>query len=135
MWRNILVQAAYQLAVLFCILFLGASIFRIHAPGWCNQFSSDPSSGAVGGTSNRTVKYSDFWDPSTDMKTTNSSVVDVITCSSFVSYCPNLDGNCYHSEVQFTSVQYSTVQYSTVQYSTVQCVFSYLYIRNAISDV
>jgi hypothetical protein len=129
MWRNILVQAVYQLAVLFCILYLGSDLFGIHGPGWCNKFTVARNSAGSGGGSGggggihkinngssslSGVVYSGMWDPTTNMKTTNSSVVDVITCSSFSSFCPNQDGSCYHSEVGSYLIYNSGIAYTIV---------------------
>lgn len=38
MWRNILVQASFQLMVLLLLLFLGASFFNIEEAFWCRDY-------------------------------------------------------------------------------------------------
>ena len=81
MWRNILCQSAFQLALLFILLFKGAELFGVRPLSEENCFTYYVENG--------TQK----WESTTSLK---SSTGD-ISCSSFIDYCPNKDDTCYNN--------------------------------------
>ena len=81
MMRNIAAQSIFQLILLFVLLFDGERLFGVHKNGWCKNY--------------RMLSSGSMWSPATLGKTTNSSTIDVLTCKSFPSYCPDQDGDCY----------------------------------------
>ena len=86
MWRNIISQAIFQLTVLFLLLIMGPNWFHVHDEAWCDTYVAKKI---------RNPQEDCMWNPATCQKTSNSSTIDVLTCSSFASYCPHWDGNCY----------------------------------------
>eukprot|EP01041_Mallomonas_annulata_P010440 gene10440-21785_t len=78
MWRNILCQAAFQLALLFWMLF-NPGFFHTVQNESCAIYSTHSSSST--------------WDPYTMSTVTNGT--GTITCDTFSQICPGKDGPCY----------------------------------------
>ena len=81
MWRNILCQSAFQLILLFVLLFKGAEMFGVRPLSETNCFTYYVENG------------SQRWDSATLLK---SSTGD-ISCSSFQDFCPEKDDSCYQN--------------------------------------
>jgi Ca2+-transporting ATPase len=85
MWRNILCQSAYQLTLLLVLLYKGYQWFGVPYGVTCRSFHVKSSSDI-------------FWDVSTGQQVNSSAGTDVVTCSSFGTYCPGREnGDCYTS--------------------------------------
>jgi magnesium-transporting ATPase (P-type) len=93
MWRNILCQSTYQLAMLFVLLFLGVKLFQIRDGKYCLSYDVH-------------VDKSDIWNIATHdtISPANTSLTNgngTVTCASFLEYCaPDSDRNtdCYKSQ-------------------------------------
>jgi magnesium-transporting ATPase (P-type) len=97
MLRNILAQSAFQLTLLFVLLFKGAEMFGVPYNGTaCMKYEVKSSSTK--------------WDVSTHLK--DSGATNFVTCDSFKSVCSVLDTDCYEAFRIFpsTSVSYSFSQ-------------------------
>ena len=84
MWRNILVQSAFQLILLFILMFAGPQLFDIHAGISCFTYKMSGNSAGFSLTT---------------MAQTSSGPPDV-TCSDFPILCPDLDRTCYEATQQ-----------------------------------
>lgn len=86
MWRNIICQAAFQLLILFLLLFAGPQILKIKSGVSCFKYSISSSQSSL------------KWDPTTGQKTEDAAA-GIIKCTSFEEYCPRRDQSCletYH---------------------------------------
>jgi len=96
MWRNILCQSAYQLAVCFVLMFDGASLFGIHEGIDCFNYHAVDNSGP-------------HWDPSTGQMSSTGS----ISCQSFTADCGSGGArSCYegtHATSGGINFQYSSL--------------------------
>lgn len=81
MWRNILAQSAFQLILLFILLFKGADLFGVRPLGGENCFTF------------YVEENSERWDASTLMKSSTGT----LTCASFKTYCSGLTDNCFNT--------------------------------------
>eukprot|EP01041_Mallomonas_annulata_P002779 gene2779-5472_t len=86
MWRNILVQTAFQLILLFVLLWCGASMFNVNEGKWCEDYNM------------RYVHSHEHWSPITNqIVPRDSSTNQTITCNTFNILCEiENDDNCYH---------------------------------------
>jgi len=82
MWRNILVQAVFQITLLLWMLFGGAPFFNVPAGEVCGKYSL---------VSSTLSAYT--WDPATHVSS-QTTTYD-IACSDFSTYCPSMSGDCY----------------------------------------
>jgi hypothetical protein len=91
MWRNILCQSAFQLTLLFILMFTGAKLFGVHDMSLkpCKRYT-------VSG------KDTTFWDTTT-MKKTKTPTANSLTCSTFKAQCSywglDLNTDCMIKEV------------------------------------
>jgi magnesium-transporting ATPase (P-type) len=87
MWRNILVQSAFQLVLLFVLLFNGPSLFGVYQNNTCIRYSTK------GGDSVR-------WNVATGQKTSDliGGSTPTVDCASFGStpLCSSADYACLH---------------------------------------
>ena len=93
MWRNILAQSAFQLILLFILLFRGADLFGVRQLGGENCFTFYVEDSG------------ETWSAATLQK----SATGTLTCGSFKNYCNSLTDACFnevHSEGG-TSFKYS----------------------------
>jgi len=87
MWRNILVQSAFQLSLLLILLFKGPAIFNVPAGEPCKRWG--------------VVSSGKYWDVNTRSKIDASKATQsiAITCEDFRSICPpdadTFNGECY----------------------------------------
>jgi len=85
MWRNILCQSIFQLALLFFLLFAGPKVLNIKSGIACFTYAiSSPQSSLM-------------WDTATGLQISNATLSS-ITCASFGAYCPNKDEGCLGSQ-------------------------------------
>lgn len=89
MRRNILCQSAFQLTLLFVLLFKGADMFGVRPIGEDHCLSY-----FVG-------KDSQMWDTNTRQK----SLTGTAGCTNFASYCPDKDDECLRSLQRDTLTQ------------------------------
>ena len=80
MWRNILCQSAFQLALLFVLLFKGAEFFNVRPLG----------------ENNCLVYFVEAISAQWDSGTMARSATGTISCSSFRSFCPDKDDACFN---------------------------------------
>lgn len=76
MWRNIVIQALFQLILLFILLWHGAALFGIHEGEWCSQYSLRQSN--------------EVWDPITNQIISNGGISKSLyrmPCTSFETFC------------------------------------------------
>jgi len=83
MWRNIMVQSAFQVGLLLILLYQGGEFFGVHEGDYCLAYDS------VGGNG-----YS--WDSSSGQRYSNNNYD--ITCQTFSAECPQGSHNCFHRE-------------------------------------
>ena len=83
MWRNIFCQSAFQLALLFILLFKGADLFGVRPLSEQHCFNYFIEN-----------RGSQRWDSTTQQK---SSTGD-LSCSSFATYCPDKDDICLNNK-------------------------------------
>lgn len=89
MWRNILVQSAFQLILLLVIMFKGPLLFNTHSDRWCAEFHlKNPACDAASEL---------LWDPYTGQQLRNSTNATV-SCLTFRDVCESRSGHCYDSE-------------------------------------
>lgn len=81
MWRNILTQSAFQLILLFILLFQGAELFGVRPLGGENCFTFYVD------------ENSERWDATTLSKSSTGT----LTCGSFKTYCPGLTDGCFNT--------------------------------------
>ena len=108
MWRNILCQSAFQLILLFVLLFRGAEMFGVRPLSETNCFIYSVENG------------SQKWDSSTLLK---SSTGD-ISCSSFQDFCPDKSDNCFNQK-HYSTTQKSNFQFSELSAFTEDCLTCY----------
>lgn len=82
MIRNILTQSAFQLILLFILLFKGSKLFNVRSLGETNCLTYHVKKG------------SNTWDALTLQQSPTGS----LTCSSFKRYCPAKGDDCYRSQ-------------------------------------
>jgi hypothetical protein len=82
MFRNILCQSVFQLALLLLLLFRGEYLFGVSKNGTCRHYD--------------VKRNSQWWDPNTGEKTSDRNA-GTISCRTFSKYCPNHDGSCYQN--------------------------------------
>ena len=81
MWRNILVQSSFQLALLLYLLFDGARLFGVEQGIACAKYS----------VKSKVDKYN--WDAKSGALTSNSTM-GLVTCKSFNSFCNGEGTSC-----------------------------------------
>ena len=108
MWRNILCQSAFQLTLLFVLLFKGAEMFGVRPLSEANCFTYFVENG------------SQKWDSSTLLK---SSTGD-ISCSSFQDFCPDKSDNCFNQK-HFSTIEKSYFQFSKLSDFSDECLTCY----------
>ena len=99
MWRNILVQSSFQLALLLVLLFDGPRLFGVQQGIACMTYSVNSNAAHI------------MWDASTGAKTSNSTL-GLITCKSFTSYCSSQGTGCLKSSRSLPVYGGSTVSKS-----------------------
>jgi magnesium-transporting ATPase (P-type) len=88
MWRNILCQAAYQLLMLFILLFMGVRLFNINGDDYCVHFNVKSGK-------------QDTWNVHTGVDVSTSGNYNgtayTVTCESFATFCGerDRDTNCF----------------------------------------
>ena len=88
MWRNILVMSAFQLTLLFVLLFQGSQLFGVLPNETCIHFNAD-------------TKLGNRWSVSSGKEVTTTA--NTVTCSSFVKFCPGQTRDCYSQAHTFTN--------------------------------
>jgi magnesium-transporting ATPase (P-type) len=83
MWRNILFQSAFQLILLFTLLFIGPNAFDVRDIAISPCFEWD------------ILDLNQNWDISTGKKTDDTGA-NSINCDSFKAICPDQDAACYY---------------------------------------
>ncbi len=99
MWRNIIVQAMFQLTLLYLLLFYGQSIFGINTQNKCMRYSAVDADWSYIGFS----------------QDGNSEIV--ANCESILSYCPSLDSACLNGTYEvlvFNSTSYAPIQLNNI---------------------
>jgi len=86
MWRNILCQSVFQLALLLVLLFAGADLFNVRSihTNSCFVYNLEGNSKTA-------------WTSTTLTKSSTNTPGFDLTCKSFRSYCPKLDDACYEA--------------------------------------
>lgn len=95
MWRNILCQSAFQITLLFWMMF-SPDFFNAKPNGWCSQY--------------KTLSSSMTWSAYSKSAVTNGT--GTISCNTFNLVCPNSDGYCFediHSAKQYNLVASTAV--------------------------
>lgn len=82
MLRFVICQTLLQLFIVLGLLFYGPSLLGVHDNDWCSKYSVSSSAAQ--------------WSPYTNSKISNSSQIG-ISCGTFSTVCPALDGDCYES--------------------------------------
>ena len=98
MWRQIFGQSAFQLTLLFILMFAGAKLFNVHdmSEKPCKRYGVTKSSTA--------------WNLIT--KKTTTATVDTVTCGNFKSYCDyaNLGYNTDCLKHNFNGIKFSDLE-------------------------
>ena len=100
MWRSIGFQSAFQLTLLFVLLFRGAQLFGVREGVSCFNFSV-------------MTKSADKWGAATKHLISDATDSDaVVTCSSFETFCSadHYSRSCFEATHVVTSVDGSTAQ-------------------------
>ena len=107
MWRNIIVQAIFQLVLLYVLLFYGQTIFDINTQSACTHYSvRNPAWTYVGASQ----------DGSSDVMT---------DCAEILSYCPSLGSACLNETYEvpvFNSTNYAPFQFSSIPNIASNCI-------------
>ena len=91
MWRNILCQAALQLAILLFILFDNGELFHVHPNLFVLTYTVKSNNG-------------NFWNPETNaliLSGGSTNVTNYITCGTFRDICKD-SGVCYHDRHDYS---------------------------------
>ena len=108
MWRNILCQSAFQLTLLFILLFRGAELFGVRPLSEKHCFTYFIEN-----------RVSQLWDSSTLQK---SSTGD-LSCSSFRDFCPDKDDVCLNRK--HFSAQNSFFKFTDLKDFSTDCLTCY----------
>jgi Ca2+-transporting ATPase len=104
MMRNIVCQGAFQLILLFVLLFAGESLFGVPSSYQCDVYSVSKSGGS--------------WDPSTGEKTASGG----FSCGDFKTYCNGKGDECLDQTITWNSQSFRMADLHDYDTECLSCV-------------